>query len=282
MPKDYTQPLNQAVFRIMERVYGQTDLNTLFTEIGEIITDLMENCLHNHPEGGDLVEKDVLIQYTHDLRTQMNGVLGFSALLREELKDPGQKLKVDNLLLSTTRIMEILEEITQRYGGAPSVVESGKPLSGGSEPVKLYDNPSQIKTPAAKGRKGKGAKLPDVLIVEDNMVNIQLLMIYLRKYCNIFSIRNAKAAIEMASQQRFSAIFMDIHLGPGMNGIEAMHEIRKIEGYGNIPVIAVTGYASYGDREHFLKEGFTDYIKKPIDRDVIREVMDRLINKQSL
>jgi CheY-like chemotaxis protein len=119
-------------------------------------------------------------------------------------------------------------------------------------------------------------KLPDVLIVEDNLVNIQLLMIYIRRYCNIFTTLDARSAIEVTGQRKFDAILMDINLGPGMDGTQAMLEIRKQAGYEEVPILAVTGYASIGDRERFMNLGFSGYIPKPFDKETIATVMKGL------
>ncbi|MDD4554594.1 MAG: response regulator [Bacteroidales bacterium] len=278
MDSNPAQLVNQAVFRILERVHGQTDLNALFSAIQQIILDLMEKCKDSVREGG-LIPRETLLRFDHDLRTPMCGIVGFAELLAEELEDPAQKTNAEQVLQSARKVMEILNHITKEFDiGLQSdnldITEEETPdLPYPAEMIPAFEN---IKKPP----KSKGRKLPDVLIVEDNMMNIQLLMIYIRKYCNIFSVRNAKAAVDLAGRQKFDAILMDIHLGAGMNGIEAMHQIRKIPGNENIPIIAVTAYASYGDRGRFLREGFTDYVQKPIDRGMIREVMERLFKKE--
>ncbi len=278
MDNNPAQLVNQAVFRILERVHGQTDLNTLFSAIQEIIMDMMEKCKDSALKG-DLIPRETLLRFDHDLRTPMCGIVGFAELLVEELTQPVQKTKAEQVLQSARMVMNILNQITKEFGDK---LQSDNLEITEIEPPELPFPADMIppletnkKTPKSKGR-----KLPDVLIVEDNMMNIQLLMIYIRKYCNIFSVRNAKAAVDLAGRQKFDAILMDIHLGAGMNGIEAMHEIRKLPGNEQIPIIAVTAYASYGDRARFLREGFTDYIQKPIDRGMIREVMERLFKKE--
>ncbi len=57
---------------------------------------------------------------------------------------------------------------------------------------------------------------------------------------------------------------MDIAL-PGINGIEALNVIRKTDGLGHVPVIAVTASAMKGDMENLVTLGFNAYISKPID-----------------
>jgi len=147
------------------------------------------------------------------------------------------------------------------------------PLSDEAVSVPDTDAPKFAKHPA------RNKKLPDVLIVEDNMVNIQLLMIYIRKFCNIFTTVDARSAIQLAQQQKFDAVLMDINLGPGMDGIQAMLEIRRLPGNRDIPIVAVTGYASIGDRERLLQIGFSGYIPKPFDREAISIVMNELFPK---
>ena len=60
-----------------------------------------------------------------------------------------------------------------------------------------------------------------------------------------------------------SIILMDIKLA-GMSGLEATRKIREFNT--TIPIIAQTAYSLYGDREHALNAGCTDYLSKPVDR----------------
>jgi CheY-like chemotaxis protein len=277
MENNQAHLVKQTVFRIMEKIHGQSDLNTMFTVLQDIINDLLEQYGQSAADQHS-VPVEMLSQIDHDLRTPMCGILGFAELLSEELRDPAQKQKADHVLNSARGLMEILDGIMSLYSGDMQQINT--PDSEVESEEEMIPAEQASLAPVRKPRKSTGKKLPDVLIVEDNLVNTQLLMIYIRRFCNIFSTRNAKSAIQLCKQQKFDGILMDIHLGSGMNGIEAMHEIRKIPGNENIPMIAVTGYASYGDRARFLSEGFIDYIKKPIERDVIREVMNRLFKKE--
>ena len=84
----------------------------------------------------------------------------------------------------------------------------------------------------------------------------------------------------MAEKKNYSAILVDINLGFGMNGIEAINEIKKIKGYSSIPIIAVTAYALYGDREKFLSQGCTHYISKPFNKEEITELLDKVLVDQ--
>jgi CheY-like chemotaxis protein len=125
----------------------------------------------------------------------------------------------------------------------------------------------------------KIGKLPEVLLAEDNELNIQLIKISLKKLCNIDSTTNAKDAVKMAKTKIYDAILMDINLGEGMDGLQAVKEIRRIPGYNKIPIVAVTGYALKGDKELMLDGGCSDYIPKPFDRETIENMMKKVLFK---
>ncbi len=103
------------------------------------------------------------------------------------------------------------------------------------------------------------------LAVEDDPLNMELVCEILRE--NGFTVHEAssgKEAIEKTEEEFYDLIIMDIKL-PDMDGIEATGIIKSELGYEKTPVIALTAYALEGDRERFLKEGFDDYVPKPID-----------------
>ncbi|MHC1707739.1 MAG: ATP-binding protein [Bacteroidales bacterium] len=125
--------------------------------------------------------------------------------------------------------------------------------------------------------------LSDVLIVEDNQVNMELTVMFLNGVCNTDRAKDGITAIKMSAIKKYDAILMDINLGPGMNGLEASMEIRKIPGYENTPIVAVTGYTLSGDREKMLQGGCTHYLPKPFDKKgIINIVKEILGNKEIL
>lgn len=121
---------------------------------------------------------------------------------------------------------------------------------------------------------------PYVLLVEDNKTNKVLIKRFLLNKFNVDEVSSGQAAIESIQKRKYDIILMDINLGLGMNGIETTSEIRKYEGYKDVPVIAITGYALSGDKEMILKNGLNGYISKPFTRDTLLDTLSKaLVNK---
>lgn len=114
--------------------------------------------------------------------------------------------------------------------------------------------------PAVKNKTGT----PVVLVVEDNPDNMLTIKALLADKCTVLEANDGLKAINMAIDRHPDLILMDIAL-PGMNGIDAMQQMRKDKTTKNIPIIAVTASVMKGDREGLLKLGFNGYISKPID-----------------
>ena len=62
-----------------------------------------------------------------------------------------------------------------------------------------------------------------------------------------------------------------------MDGIETLYQLKKIPNF-NTPVIALTADSVDGARNKFLRAGFNEYIAKPIDKEVMEEIVNKIIN----
>ena len=118
-----------------------------------------------------------------------------------------------------------------------------------------------------------GAK---VLIVDDNLVNRKVAAGLMRPFeMQVDTAKSGEEAIRMVKEKEYHLIFMD-HMMPDMDGVEATHVIRELEGeyYKNVPIIALTANAISGVKEMFLEEGMNDFIAKPIN---VKELSEKIL-----
>jgi two-component system, cell cycle response regulator DivK len=75
-----------------------------------------------------------------------------------------------------------------------------------------------------------------------------------------------------------AVVLLDIHM-PGGGGEVLLDEIRRNPATRDLPVIALTASAMHGDRERFLRLGFTSYFSKPIDVRSFGEMVERVLGE---
>lgn len=105
-----------------------------------------------------------------------------------------------------------------------------------------------------------------ILVVDDNAMNLSVVEGLLKNTeIQVDKASDGETAIALCAKNHYDVILMD-HMMPRMDGIEAMKRIKALEGSPNAetPTIALTANAIAGVREMYLREGFVDYMSKPI------------------
>ena len=94
--------------------------------------------------------------------------------------------------------------------------------------------------------------------------------------CTVATAKTGRAVIEQAGEFRPDIVFMDIQM-PGINGIDAIKEIRK---FNNSAIfIVVTAYDKFGYAQQALSLGVLDYLTKPVSKKTILDVLIRAMEK---
>jgi len=123
-----------------------------------------------------------------------------------------------------------------------------------------------------------------ILVVDDIDTNLRVAEGLLQPYkMQIVTCKSGLEAIRAIKSQHFDLVLMD-HMMPKMDGIETTSRIRalgyKKPYYKSIPIIALTANAVSGSREMFLKNGFDDYLSKPIDIVKLSVILEKWIPKE--
>ncbi|MEW6193542.1 MAG: PAS domain S-box protein [Bacteroidota bacterium] len=168
-------------------------------------------------------------------------------------------------------------------GSSFSIVLPGIKKSNDDSSLTIAYKPPLNSMPQNEARKNMismmGKKLPNVLSIEDNLLNSELVNLFLRNICNVDTAHNYFQAIEKLKNKKYHALLIDINLGNGPSGIDIAKDIRSLYGYENTPLIAVTGYALLKDEKILLDEGFNYYLIKPYDREDLINILVKAINK---
>jgi len=245
----------------------------------QIITNLLSNALKFTAEGKSI---EFIVKYTKE-----------SSLLYVEIKDEG-------IGIEDTSISKILEEFSQadsstarKYGG------TGLGLSIVSKLLELLSSKLEIQSEINIGSsfsfelhvkeveadikeviKASSVLFSDkkVLVAEDNKTNQMLISLLLEDMdLDVKIAQDGVEAESMFLEENFDIVLMDINM-PNKNGIEAMQGIRAYDTKSHMtPIIAVTANAVSGDKEKYLKEGFDDYLSKPIDNDELESILQKFL-----
>jgi CheY-like chemotaxis protein len=113
-----------------------------------------------------------------------------------------------------------------------------------------------------------------VLVVDDDIRNIfALTSILERQQMQVVYAENGQDGIDILKKSSaIDGVLMDIMM-PGMDGYQAMQEIRQITKFKSIPIIAVTAKAMKGDRQKCIEAGASDYITKPVETEQLLSLL---------
>jgi len=116
-----------------------------------------------------------------------------------------------------------------------------------------------------------------ILIVEDNEKNMNLSRDVLQSkgYATLEAV-TGEEGVRLAIDKKPDLVLMDIQL-PGINGMEALRQVRGDPGCAKIPVVAFTASVTPTDRSQISAAGFDAFISKPINLKEFLETVKRLL-----
>jgi two-component system cell cycle response regulator DivK len=117
-----------------------------------------------------------------------------------------------------------------------------------------------------------------ILYVEDDQINALVMQKLLKGHFEVRHVVDGETCLALLEHETFDLILMDINLGKGkMDGVEAMHRIKKNPATSAMIIITVTSYALPEDEERFLREGFDAYLAKPVERQLLLRTLNEYL-----
>jgi len=103
-----------------------------------------------------------------------------------------------------------------------------------------------------------------ILVVEDNPKNLKLVRdVLVYSGFEVVEATSGEDGVRLAEETSPDLILMDLQL-PGIDGAEALRQIRSGDHNPDVPVVAVTAFAMADDRDRAFASGFDGYVEKPI------------------
>ena len=117
-----------------------------------------------------------------------------------------------------------------------------------------------------------------ILVAEDNIINQKVAVrLFERLGYRVDVVASGLEAVEALQRVEYGLVFMDCQM-PHMDGFQATMAIRTSEAGGrHTPIVAMTANTMQGDRERCLAAGMDDYVSKPITREAVQRVLERLL-----
>jgi DNA-binding response OmpR family regulator len=118
-----------------------------------------------------------------------------------------------------------------------------------------------------------------VLLVEDSYDTREGIRVLLKQHgAQVTAVESAAEALAEFAATRPHILLSDIGL-EGQDGCELLRSIRALgpERGGDVPAAAITAYGTSEHRVRALKSGFWDYVCKPVDSDLLVNVLAAIV-----
>src|SRR5690554_4739679 len=125
------------------------------------------------------------------------------------------------------------------------------------------------------------ARLPTILIVEDNRETRLLLNHFLGGRYRLTLAATVDEAIEHATTSSFDLLIVDINLGEKRTGFDVLASARSRSYNDAVSALALTAYALAGDRELCISRGFNGYLAKPFTSQQLYRECERLLGQDA-
>jgi CheY-like chemotaxis protein len=119
----------------------------------------------------------------------------------------------------------------------------------------------------------------DVLYIEDHPTNVHLMQALFKRrpQLNLVVAEDGAAARRIARQIQPALLLVDLRL-PDCHGSELLEDLRQIDGWAELPAVAVTAEAGFA----MAGTSFCEIWPKPLDLAHVLERLDHLLANRAL
>jgi PAS domain S-box-containing protein len=191
---------------------------------------------------------------------------------------------------STTRLhgglglgLSLVQSFVAAHNGTVTAHSEGLGL-GSSFTVTLPRQPNQSEPgtrPSHDVRPAVQINSAHLMLIEDDPDTLEMLRATMEaRGFRVTSCASAADTLATAPGTRVDLLISDIGM-PEMDGLHLIQKLRAIDGYQNVPAIALSGYASQKDAQAALAAGFDAHVSKPVDPAELVITVNGLLQKTS-
>lgn len=120
--------------------------------------------------------------------------------------------------------------------------------------------------------------MPVVAVIDDDLILREMIKLYLQDSYQVRLFASPAEAVAVLTKQRVDLVISDIHM-PDMDGLTLRRLLSEQGNTALTPFIFVTGQDGQDQRELAYSLGVDDYLKKPLAREHLREVVGRVYQR---
>jgi DNA-binding response OmpR family regulator len=119
------------------------------------------------------------------------------------------------------------------------------------------------------------------MVVEDFDDTRELIAVELRREgYEVVEVSDGREAVEAVKRRCPDLVLLDLSL-PGCDGLSAAYRMREVGAMCHVPIVACTAHDAARHRGAALAAGCDDYLTKPLDMGLLKEVVGRLLAERS-
>ena len=216
----------------------------------------------------------------HDLRTPLNGIIGYSEILLEDFEDDIEESHSEDI----NHIIGLAKEVEGAIARFVDFLKEGTDQASES----LVENESAENLFSSLGKIDykleiiEEIKQSRILVVDDIKTNCDVLKRRLENNTFLVEVSmSGKDALEKIAKEKFDLVLLDV-LMPEVNGLEVLIKIREEYSADKLPVIMVSSFDDVESISKCIQLGASDYLPKPVNSTILTQKVASTLERKSL
>ena len=216
----------------------------------------------------------------HDLRTPLNGIIGYSEILLEDFENDIEESHAEDI----NHIIGLAKEVEGAIARFVDFLKDGTDKTSES----LAENESAENLFSSLGKIDYKLEIIDeikqsrILVVDDIKTNCDVLKRRLENNTFLVEVSmSGKDALEKIAKEKFDLVLLDV-LMPEVNGLEVLIKIREEYSADKLPVIMVSSFDDVESISKCIQLGASDYLPKPVNSTILTQKVASTLERKSL